>query len=55
MNYDYKCTKCNSELTIERSIHEEVRPPTCFDCHSSMDRVWSAPSISFKGTGWGHQ
>jgi putative FmdB family regulatory protein len=50
--YSYKCSKCNSELTIERSIHEEVRSPTCFDCHESMNRVWDSPAITFKGTGF---
>ena len=53
MIYEYKCTKCNATISVERSIHEEASTPMCFDCHESMDRVWSAPTISFKGTGWG--
>ena len=43
---------CNNELTIERSIHEEPREPTCFDCHVSMIRKWDSPSITFKGKGF---
>ena len=53
MIYDYKCSKCSSTLSVERSIHEEASTPLCFDCHQTMERVWSAPTISFKGTGWG--
>ena len=52
MNYDYKCDKCNSELTIERSIYAEASDPMCFDCHIPMIRKWDAPSITFKGKGF---
>ena len=52
MNYDYKCEKCNSELTGERSIHAEASVPMCFNCHQTMNRVWSTPSITFNGTGF---
>ncbi len=52
MNYDYKCEQCNSELTVERSIHAEASNPTCFNCHTTMNRVWSTPTITFNGTGF---
>lgn len=52
MNYDYKCEKCNSELTIERSIHAEASDPMCFNCHQTMSRVWSSPPVTFSGTGF---
>lgn len=52
MNYDYKCEKCSSEITVERSIHAEASNPMCFNCHTTMDRVWNTPSITFNGTGF---
>lgn len=52
MIYDYKCSQCNGEITIERSIHDEAREPTCFDCHIPMIRKWEAPGIQFKGSGF---
>ena len=52
MNYDYKCEKCSSELTVERSIHAEASDPMCFNCHQTMSRVWSSPPVTFSGTGF---
>ena len=52
MQYDYRCPDCNTVLTIERSIHEEPREPSCFDCHISMVRKWGSPAITFKGKGF---
>jgi putative FmdB family regulatory protein len=52
MQYDYRCPDCNSELTIERSIHEDPRDPSCFDCHITMVRKWASPAITFKGKGF---
>ena len=50
--YEYKCLTCSIEYSVERSIHEE-NTPIC--CSTSMVQVYSAPGLSFKGTGWGHQ
>jgi putative FmdB family regulatory protein len=52
MQYDYRCPDCNSEITIERSIHEDPREPSCFDCHIPMVRKWDSPAITFKGKGF---
>ena len=52
MKYEYRCTECNSILTIERSIHEDAKDPGCFDCHLPMSRVFDAPAITFKGRGF---
>ena len=51
MIYGYVC-KCGSAIQIERSIHEEVIAPTCYDCHETMARVWDTPPITFKGAGF---
>ena len=52
MNYDYKCEKCSSEITVERSIHAEASEPMCFNCHTTMNRVWNTPNITFNGSGF---
>lgn len=52
MIYDYRCPECKAELTIERSIKDEARSPSCFECHITMIRKWDAPSIQFKGKGF---
>ena len=52
MIYQYKCNKCGHTLEVERAMTEEERSPTCMDCHNTMSRVWTSPSISFKGAGF---
>jgi putative FmdB family regulatory protein len=51
MRYDYKC-KCGSTLQVERSIHEDASNPVCYDCHESMERIWSSPPVTFRGPGF---
>jgi len=52
MQYDYRCSFCQSEITVERSITDEEESPSCFMCHSIMIRKFAAPSIQFKGRGF---
>ena len=52
MNYDYTCPECKVTITIERSIHAEADAPSCSDCQQLMARVWSAPTITFNGSGF---
>lgn len=52
MIYDYRCTECKGEITIERKITDEVLSPTCFVCHITMIRKWDTPTIQFKGKGF---
>lgn len=52
-HYDYTCDTCATHKTIERSIHSEASNPICDDCKQVMMRIYSAPSVSFMGTGWG--
>jgi putative FmdB family regulatory protein len=51
MIYDYKC-RCGSTIQIERSMLDDSINPTCYDCHESMERVWTSPPVSFKGSGF---
>ena len=52
MQYDYRCPECKGEITIERSITDEERSPSCFECHIPMIRKFDAPAIKFKGRGF---
>ena len=52
MIYDYKCPQCSAVLSVERSIHETPKPPACVPCHLTMNRIYDAPSIQFKGGGF---
>jgi putative FmdB family regulatory protein len=48
--YDYRCSKCFSQIEFERGFGED-REPVC--CGESMTRVWnSAPSVMFNGSGF---
>ena len=48
--YKYKCAICLIECDYDRSIHEEHAP---YCCNLMMTQIYSAPGLSFKGTGWG--
>jgi putative FmdB family regulatory protein len=52
--YDYKCRVCDNVIIVQHSINDS---PTvvCGECQSKRVKVFSAPGIEFKGTGWGHQ
>lgn len=47
--YEFKCLICNAQYEV---IHEagEERLPVC--CGISMERVWTAPAVHFKGSGF---
>jgi len=52
MIYDYKGPQCEAVLSVERSIHETPKPPACVPCHITMNRIYDAPSVQFKGSGF---
>lgn len=56
MTYSYRCSE-HGRYVIEASIHDDltINPPRCPECDSVMSKVYTAPVISFKGSGWGHQ
>jgi len=45
--YDFKCNYCNSVIEIDNP-----NPPMCTTCGNTMARIWSAPAVHFKGTGF---
>jgi putative FmdB family regulatory protein len=52
MIYEFKCPECRISLYITRSIHDEVSAPSCPDCKLEGIRVWTAPPITFAGSGF---
>jgi putative FmdB family regulatory protein len=53
--YQYKCTQCDSEKTVIRSIHENDPGYICEACKAPMRQVLGGVSLSFKGGGWAHK
>ncbi len=51
--YKYQCEPCESTFTKVAAISEESKTPKCIKCGNDMDRIFSAPSLTFKGSGWG--
>lgn len=48
--YEYAC-KCGEVFYIDRSIHDPDENPVC-KCGEQMKRVFFAPPITFKGSGF---
>ena len=50
--YEYRCNKCESSMTFSRRIEERDEPVSCPVCGLDSTRVYNAPGIQFKGTGF---
>lgn len=48
--YSYEC-ECGASQEIFRSIHDESEV-ICESCNENMKKKLSAPSVSFKGSGF---
>jgi putative FmdB family regulatory protein len=49
--YEYKCTTCQKHTEkIQKFSDPEIT--VCPQCGGKLERVLSAPAISFKGGGW---
>lgn len=48
--YEYRCSVCNIELDVERSMFEEAIDPQC--CGIAMRRTYSSPPVKFNGSGF---
>jgi putative FmdB family regulatory protein len=51
--YYYKCNTCEASASVSNPISEESKVPKCLECNKNMERVFSAPAVTFKGSGWG--
>jgi len=45
--YDFECRVCR--IVIETN---DSAPPSCTSCGNAMVRIWSAPAVQFKGSGF---
>jgi len=51
--YTFYCEECSKHHTVPGKVGEA--PPlrvTCSSCYGECYRVYVAPSISYRGTGW---
>ena len=53
MTYEYECPGCGDVRQIKRKMTDAEETYICTACNNEFRRVWTAPTISFKGTGWG--
>lgn len=49
--YEYRCTSCGRTVEVLQRFDD---PPAteCSQCHGSLEKLFSAPSFHFKGSGW---
>ena len=50
--YEFRCPRCSATIEQTRAIDQDTPLPVCGDCCQSMERVWSATPIHFKGSGF---
>ncbi len=51
--YDYKCEKCGQVFEITHAFDDKA-PDSCRgeNCDGTLRRMFSPPTIIFKGSGW---
>lgn len=49
--YEYQCTQCEERVEVIQRLSD---PPYshCPKCSGEMKKLFSAPAIQFKGSGW---
>lgn len=50
--YEYTCQPCALTTMLSRTVEERDNPVTCTKCHQPMNRTYTTPAISFKGSGF---
>jgi len=50
--YEYKCNGCEHLFETIRSYRERETEINCPQCGMTSTRVYSAPAVQFKGTGF---
>lgn len=49
--YEYKCVKCGHRFEKIESMNASITKK-CPKCGAKAERMFAAPAIQFKGTGW---
>jgi putative FmdB family regulatory protein len=52
--HDFVCMSCDKTVEMHMTF-DAVTPPECESCGNRMSKVWTPPSVHFKGGGWGGQ
>jgi putative FmdB family regulatory protein len=50
--YDYACITCDETTEVSRGFSDEEVVPGCPVCGYNMLRIYNAPGIKFKGSGF---
>lgn len=48
-SYDFRCPRCDEDLTVLKSMSEAEKPEPCPTCHKPMARVFTVPGYRVKG------
>jgi len=48
--YEYECRKCKAHIEVFQKFAD--KPPKCRKCGGRLEKMFSAPAIQFKGSGW---
>lgn len=51
VTYEYACDVCEERFEVKQHLGDPA-PPTCPEGHPNVRRVFSAPTIVFKGPGF---
>jgi putative FmdB family regulatory protein len=49
--YDYECEKCSKKFEVTRGFNDKGEP-VCPKCKGKARRVYTAPPLIFKGSGF---
>lgn len=50
--YDFSCPTCGAHFEMRLSFGENPAGVTCPNGHANVQRVYTAPVVQFKGSGW---
>jgi len=50
--YEYACITCETSEEVTRGFSDPESLPACPSCGYSMARVYNAPGVQFKGSGF---
>jgi putative FmdB family regulatory protein len=51
-SYEFQCSECSTTGTVTASMQETITM-RCPRCNTFMKKVYSAPGLILKGSGWG--
>jgi putative FmdB family regulatory protein len=50
--YDYACDQCGTQFEKQLSFRDDPAAVSCPHGHRKIHRVYAAPAVVFKGSGW---